>query len=246
MTITLPIIRQLVIACPSLKAAADLKYLLNLGESFYDKGVAAFGLENAVFALGNQFLEVIAPIPNRDLVTIPAGRFLQRNGAGGYMVIFQVSDMEDARHRIDHLKIRKVWNIDLADISAVHLHPSDIGGAIVSIDEARPVESWRWAGMDWEKRSQTGAIIGAIIHSPNSQKLAARWGELLEVEPKAGMLILNNQEIIIKQAKKEGLVGFKLAISNINEVLARAKEMKLSIKGQMVHFQGVELHLTPV
>ena len=50
-------IRQLVWACESLASADDLKRLLDLGEPFADPGVAEFGLENAVFAIGDQFLE---------------------------------------------------------------------------------------------------------------------------------------------------------------------------------------------
>jgi len=242
-TTTLPSIRQLVIASPSLKAADDLKYLLNLGESFYDKGVAEFDLENAVFALGNQFLEIIAPLPDRK-ANIPAGRFLQRNGAGGYMAIFQVANITETRSRVDNLNVRRVWNIDLADISASHLHPADIGGAIVSIDEARPKESWRWAGLNWEQRSKTGGVIGAILSSPTPQKLAAKWGEVLNVPPKEGVITLNKQQLIFQKGAKESLVGFKLIIPDINKVLERAKALNLLINGQIIHFQGVELHLT--
>ena len=34
--------------------------------------------------------------------------------------------------------MRVVWQIDLPDISGTHLHPADIGGAIVSIDRSEP------------------------------------------------------------------------------------------------------------
>ena len=61
-TFSLPSIRQLVIVSPTLEAADDLKYLLNLGEPFYDKGVAEFGIENAVFTLGNQFVEIVTSL----------------------------------------------------------------------------------------------------------------------------------------------------------------------------------------
>ena len=46
-------IRQAVIAATDLKAvAARLRAELGLGRPFSDPGVAAFGLRNAVFALG--------------------------------------------------------------------------------------------------------------------------------------------------------------------------------------------------
>ena len=63
-------------------------------------GVGAFGLRNAVFAIGDTFLEVVAPV--RDDTT--AGRYLERRGGdGGYMALFQVPDVADARRRVADL-----------------------------------------------------------------------------------------------------------------------------------------------
>ena len=134
-----PRLRQLVIAANSLDTADTLQSVLGLGEPFPDPGVSEFGLVNAVFAIGDQFLEVVVPTTDK----APARRFIDRGGEGGYMAIFQTDDMAALRTRVDGLSIRRVWNIDLPDISASHLHPADIGGAIVSVDEPRPAGSWR-------------------------------------------------------------------------------------------------------
>ena len=238
-----PLIRQLVIASSTLKAADDLKYLLNLGAPFYDKNVAEFGLENAVFAIGNQFLEIIAPLPDRHLREVAAGRFLQRNGAGGYMAIFQVADMAVTRKRIDDLKIRRVWNIDLEDISASHLHPVDVGAAILSIDEARPRESWRWAGPNWHEQSQQGKITGAILGWPNPEQLAKRWGTVLGLASLNEVINLDNGQLTFQKSEKRGLIGFKIAMPQIKAILERAKQMNLPTNGNIISFQGVELHL---
>ena len=73
---------------------ARLRSELRLGEPFADPGVGYFGLHNAVFALGDTFMEVVSPV--RDGTA--AGRLLDRRGADcGYMVMFQVDDLPAAR-----------------------------------------------------------------------------------------------------------------------------------------------------
>ena len=111
-----------------------------------DPGVAAFGLRNAVFALGDTFLEVVAPMQP----DTAAGRYLERRGGDcGYMLIFQLDDLDAARDRVKEMGIRVVWQADLPDISGTHLHPADMRGAIVSLDRADPPGSWRWGGPSW-------------------------------------------------------------------------------------------------
>jgi hypothetical protein len=64
----------------------------------------------------------------------------------GYMAIFQVRDLAAAHRRVAGPGVRVVWTADLPGIAATHLHPSDVPGAIVSLDWAAPEQSWRWAG----------------------------------------------------------------------------------------------------
>lgn len=168
-------LRQIVLADWTFEAADRLVKTHRLKAPYEDPGVSEFGLVNRVYAIGDQFLEIVVPVSEN----APAARFLKRNGPGGYMLIFQVSDLAAARARADALNIRRVWNIDLPDISASHLHPADIGAAIVSIDEARPAASWRWAGPDWEKRSASGRLTGAVIETGEPLRRAALWAEIL-------------------------------------------------------------------
>ena len=106
---TAPRLRQLVIAAETLEAADQLGELLELGAPFVDPGVKEFGLENRVYALGDQFLEVVVPMAD----SAPARRFIDRVGEGGYMAIFQTDDLNALRARVDGMGIRRVWNIDL-------------------------------------------------------------------------------------------------------------------------------------
>ena len=55
-------IRQIVFAAHDLHQSQDvLATLLHLTDPFRDPGVAEFGIDNAVFCFGDQFIEVISP-----------------------------------------------------------------------------------------------------------------------------------------------------------------------------------------
>jgi len=71
---TQPRIRQLVFASFDQDDIARLRHILDLGKGFVDPGVRVFGLTNGVFALGDQFLEVVVPTEENTA----AGRFLDR------------------------------------------------------------------------------------------------------------------------------------------------------------------------
>jgi hypothetical protein len=171
--------RQAVIAARDLDAAvAELRDALPLGEPYADPNVDYFGLRNAVMPLGDTFVEVVSPV--RD--DTAAGRFLDRRGDAAYMAMFQLDDLAGARARAAALGIREVWSIDLDDISAVHLHPADIGAAIVSLDRPVPPESWRWAG-PWQPHGDA-RTTGLTLSARDPEALAARWGEVLgSLEP---------------------------------------------------------------
>jgi hypothetical protein len=175
-------LRQAVLVAGQLEPVAQgLRSALGLGEPFRDPGVGEFGLENTVFALGDCFLEVIAPTR----ADTAAGRYLARHGGdGGYMVIFDLEDLEGARSRAHALGARVVWQIDLPDISGTHLHPADMRGAIVSLDRSSPYGSWRWGGPQWTGRIGVGApgrLAGITVAVADPAAAASRWGEVLGV-----------------------------------------------------------------
>lgn len=159
--------------------ASALQAELGLDEPFRDPGVGAFGLENAVFAIGGCFLEIVSPIQPGTA----AGRHLERlGGDGGYMVMFDVEDIAGPRARAEELGIRTVWEIDLDDISGTHLHPSDIGGAIVSVDSSRPYGTWRWGGPAWTGAvgaAAPGRLAGIELEVGAPGKVAGNWAGVL-------------------------------------------------------------------
>jgi Glyoxalase-like domain len=207
-------LRQAVILAAELAPVADrLQAELGLGEPFADPGVGAFGLHNAVFALGDAFIEVIAPKEEGTA----AGRWLERHGGdGGYMVIFQVDDIAAARERAERDGVRSVWSIDLDDISATHLHPSDMRGAIVSIDQPLPPESWRWGGPGWIGQAGTGApgaLEGITVAVRDPEAAAERWASVLGAPKADGELRVDGGRVEFEQSGgHEAIVEFAVSV----------------------------------
>ena len=241
----LPRIRQLVFASREEDDIDLLRHILGLGEAFVDPGVKVFGLTNGVFALGDQFLEVVVPVEENTA----AGRFLDRsNGRGGYMAIFQTDDLSGVRARADAANIRRVWDIDVEDISASHLHPADIGAAIVSIDEARPSESWRWGGPNWQAQAKPGAIRHAELSAVNPQSLAKRWGNELGVEVQGlghdvWALQTTDGPVQFVPGDRDCLVAYTLAHPDPDNCLTRAREAGRSVADLSFEFAGVQVCL---
>jgi len=216
-------LRQAVLAVQELEpVAAALRVALGLQEPFRDPGVGEFGLENVVFALGDCFLELVSPTR----ADTAAGRYLSRRGGdGGYMVIFDLEDLEGARSRALELGVRTVWQIDLPDISGTHLHPGDMRGAIVSLDRSQPYGTWRWGGPAWTGATGAGApgrLAGITIAVADPEAVAARWGEVLGVRvgdgPSMGgapVLRVDRGEVRFEaaaDARAEGLVEIALEL----------------------------------
>ncbi len=182
-----PRLRQVALVARELAAArACLQAGLGLRAPFADPGVGEFGLTNAVYEAGSDFLEVVSPA--QDGTT--AGRLLDRRGDGGYMAIFQLPGFDDlhaARERLAPLGVRAVWQIDLPDIASSHLHPRDVPGAIVSIDATEPSGSWRWGGPRWVGAVPAdpffpGGIAAVTVAVEDPAAAATRWGEVLGCE----------------------------------------------------------------
>ena len=77
--------------------------------------------------------------------------------------------------------MRIVWGIDLPDIRTRHLHPRDVGGAIVSLDQPVPSGAWRWGGPAWRAHAETSrvtGIAGVVIGAADPAAMHARWAEL--------------------------------------------------------------------
>ena len=173
-------LRQVALVARDLDTTTDaLCDVLGTEVCYRDPVVGEFGLHNTLMLIGDQFLEVVSPL--RDGTT--AGRLLDKRRADvtGYMAIYEVDDIDERDNALADHGVRVVWRADLGDIATRHLHPADVGGAIVSIDQPVPQGAWRWGGPTWVAHSCTStvtAIAGVRISAADPIARHARWAQL--------------------------------------------------------------------
>ena len=242
-------LRQVALVAEKLEPVVeDLCAVLGVEVAFRDPDVRVFGLCNAVMPVGDTFLEVVAPVEPETA----AGRHLgRRGGDGGYMVILQCDDLDADRRRIEKLGVRVVWKADLPEIRGTHLHPADVGGAILSLDDATPASSWRWAGTKWQPRVHTEvcrAITAAELQSEDPEALGRRWSELLArpLEPvsEGFRIALEGSSLRFVEARDgrgEGLGGIRVAVANRAALLDAARARSAPVTDAGVELGGVRI-----
>ncbi|MDE0845489.1 MAG: hypothetical protein ACJ05G_07705 [Actinomycetota bacterium] len=222
-----------------------LKDILGLSVAYRDPGnrpgieagVSIFGLRNFVMPIGNQFLELVAPID--DEIDTSAGRYIdRRSGPGGYMLLFQVpkSDFNDYRNRLTSLGIREIAgeSITGSESEAVHLHPKDFPGCITEfrwcINEENEDGDWWPVERNWRENRNTevvSSIAGAEIQTTDPLALSGLWSQVLNV-PKRGngaehSLTLSSGVTIRfvepTDGRPEGLSAIDLIVKNPQNVL---------------------------
>lgn len=233
-------LRQVALVAADL-AAAEQAITDELGVElcFRDPGVATFGLHNALFPIGETLLEVVAPTQEGTT----AGRLLERRGGdGGYMVILQVDDLDEARRRAEEHDARIVFVAEGSGITGLHLHPRDVGGAILSIDQTEDGAAWPWAGPEWRDHIRTDVVttISAVeIQADEPATMAERWSAVLGV-PAANVdgdptITLDEGAIRFVRAEDgrgEGVRGVDLAVA------PGAAERSVELVGTQFHLRA--------
>jgi len=244
-------LRQIALVARNLdRACADIREVLGLDYAYDDPGVGKFGLRNAVFPVGDTFLEVVSP--KQEGTT--AGRLLQkRGGDGGYMVILHVDDGAEARAQVGRAGARVIEQADFEGVVMTHIHPKDIGGAILSVDSMPTREDWKWGGPVWREHVKTdvsAAIVGAELQGDDPEQMACRWGEVLAREhERAGQgwrIPLDGGELRFVPARDgrgEGLGCFDVAVRDPDAVRASAAARGL-LDGEVV-LCGTRVRLVP-
>ena len=243
-------VRQLVLVAnerdPIVK---DLESLFKIQVSFYDPGIKFFGLENAVLPVGDTFLEVVSPIEQETT----AGRYLERRGgSGGYMVIIQVEDFESTKKRVKDNNIRVVYESEDPKARAIHLHPKDVGGAILSLDFMDPESSWKWAGESWKSKINNDVVEelnGVFIQSENPENMLQKWEAALGIkgtkEIEGHTINLGSSRVVFvkdEDGRGDGPSAFEIKVKNPQDVRDRAEHLGLIDNGE-VSIGGVKFLL---
>src|SRR6266481_779560 len=148
-------LRQIALVANQLAPVVDdLKAVFGLEVGYIDPGVGVFGLENSLVPVGNNFIEVVAPIKEGTA----GGRYLKRRGGdGGYMVICQCDSHAaqlERRERATSMNIRIAWERENSGYHGMQLHPADTGGSFFEIDwDAKGEPEGNWEA-DGPKRSE--------------------------------------------------------------------------------------------
>jgi Glyoxalase-like domain len=245
-------LRQVALVARDLEpVVADLCAVLGIEVGFRDPAVRQFGLHNAVMPVGDTFLEVVSPVESNTT----AGRYLDRRGGdGGYMVILQCDDLDADRRRVEQLGVRVVWRADLPGIRGTHLHPRDVGGAILSLDAADPVTSWQWAGPEWERAVRmdvVSEITGVELQSDDPQGLAQRWSQVLDrpvARTASGVvrIVLDQGALRFVQAddgRGAGVSGIDVAVTNRQRLLAAAHRRSIAAGQDHIVICGTRIRL---
>jgi hypothetical protein len=233
----------------------DMREVFGLEVGFRDPGVKTFGLENAIFPVGNQFIEVVAPIQEGTA----GGRYLDRRGGdGGYMVILQCDNHAPRKRRVAELGVRKALEADEARYKIMQLHPRDTRGSFLEIDEQvggeDPDGPWSPAGPNWKTAVRTDvvrAIAAAEIQSPEPDVVAARWSEILELpverDPKGRpALHLQNASLrFVKDAdgRGEGLGALDVVAVDRKRLLDAAERRGRRVSDNQVMVCGMRFNL---
>jgi hypothetical protein len=252
-------LRQIALVASDLAAAVkDLRSVLGVEVCFNDPGVGRYGLENALMPIGNQFVEVVAPVEE----DTAGGRYLERRGGdGGYMVITQCDEHAPRKRRVRELGIRTVTEADREEYRIMQLHPKDTGGSFFEIDEqlgerAHDVDGpWEPAGGGgWPRFRRTERVTGIVaaeIQCDDPAAVARRWSEIAEVPlAQAGAAIVLPLEnaslrfVPCTDGRPEGLGGIDVTAADRDAILAAARERGAYRSDGEVHLVGMRVRLS--
>jgi hypothetical protein len=243
-------LRQLVMVSSLRDPLVDnLCKLFDIKVSFNDPGVGHFGLENAVLPVGTDFLEVVSPVEENTT----AGRYLDRRGGdGGYMVIIQVDDFSEVQNTVKENNVTVVWESEHSEARAIHLHPKEMGGAILSLDWMNPKESWKWAGPNWDECVNTSTvkrIVGVEIQSDDPEGMKSKWQSVLKISPAK----VSNRQIDLdntwirfvedKDGRGPGVSAFCLEANDNKSLMKRANDLGL-VHQEDIFIGGVKFLLS--
>ncbi len=249
-------LRQIALITGDLETTvAALKSVLGLAEGFRDDHLEElFGLTNCLLPIGDQLLEVCATVkPGTQ-----GARYLQRRGAGGYMVILQAEPHAPFRARVAAMGLRVIAERATDAYHFLQLHPRDTGGAMLEVDwhagGDTPQKPWTHAaGTHWRSAIRTGrvaAIAAAELQSADPAALASRWAAILGLpvlrDGEAWIVALDGAALRFVAAadgRGEGLGGLDLRATDKASVLAAARAHGAPVEGDMIHLAGIRLRL---
>ena len=247
-------LRQLCLVAEKLEPVLlQLEQVFGLERCFVDKGVAIFGLENTLMPIGNNFLEVVAPV----VEGTTAERYLKRrNGDGGYMVITQADSAATQRQVIENATRNSVRVAFEREEKVYHLcqfHPRDTGACFLEVDSDQEGDFkgyWHPAGgSGWKKhvnQRHVKEIIGAALQAEDPEKLANKWSLVtgIPLEMRNGEIVLpfNNAALRFieeQDGRGDGLSEIDISVQSKEIIENKAKEAGCFGDSEIIEIGGV-------
>ena len=123
-------------------------------------------------------------------------------------------------------------------MKAFHVHPKDIGAAIVSFDQMIPPEDWTWAGPAWRENTakNVGNITACDLQSLDPAALANQWSsifsrDLATTEDKITMVLDDGSRINFIEAEDgrgDGVCGLEFAVLDAESIRRAAGQLHLT------------------
>jgi hypothetical protein len=238
-------LRQICLVVPELEPAVDaVGAIFGLPVCHRDPGVAKYGLVNALFVCGHQFLEVVAPTCDNTA----AGRFLQRSGGrGGYMAIFDTHDPERRRAHAQALRIRIAHAMDYPGFFGTQLHPVDCRATMLEFDRSagnEDLDGAYWpAGPHWRDGQRLDAVSGLLwidVQSPDPEGLAAHWARIIDLpvtrnalhEPTLRFELSAARFVSVPAGNAERLDALHIEVADAESTRAAARALGCTDEGQ--------------
>lgn len=233
----------------------SIKAVFGLDECYRDPNVARYGLENVLFPVGTDFIEIVAP-------TRPgtaAGRFLERHGGRhGYMVILDCDDPEARQNHCAAIGVRTANLIRHERYLGAQLHPKDTGGAMIEFNRTDEgvdaMGAYAPAGPAWQKairQDVTRRMVAAEIECPQPAAFAERWGRILQrpVRPLSEgkfQIALDTGEINFLPGGSPGPIfaGIELQVIDKQRVVSAARGRNCLAADGRIEVCGVRFRLS--
>ena len=228
-------LRQICLVAADLAPAAEhLKVIFGLAECHRDPNVVAYGLENVLFPVGTDFIEIVAPTR----AGTAAGRFLERNkGRHGYMIIMDCDDPAARQKHCAAIGVRTAHLIRHESYLGVQLHPKDTGGAMLEFNHTDggedPLGPYAPAGPSWQpaiRADVSRRLMAVEIECADPAGFAAHWGAILQRPVRAlsdagARIELDAGAINFLRANRPeaALAGVELQVANRATVLRAAQ-----------------------
>lgn len=248
-------LRQICLVAPELEPAVEqVRRIFGVEVCHRDEAVAKYGLENALFVFGHQFLEIVSPTRQGT----PAGRFLERSGGrGGYMAIFDTHDPERRQSLVESLGVRIAHTMDVPGFHGIQLHPRDARATMLEFDRSdgnERLDGAYWpAGPHWHGHQRLDRVAGipwVDVETPDVNGLAVHWARLIDVpigvDDDDGATVLRfdlgaARFVAVPAGTPERLAAVHVSVGDPAAVLAAASREGLPPEGAGFFFCGVRM-----